>query len=195
MRAFLNWSAAAASLIGLFFTLYPYKDNLSPLQISVLFVISIIFTVAAFFDIREARRRGVKKYSDNIAINKYMHSMLKKSGFCEICSRDASWISDDLIWPLLEEKSKNGEITFFVHKTTPDLQRLAKAGATIIEYGSFGFDPLTRFTIVNAGNATSSYVAIGSKKPNEPHVIEELDSSHPTYALALDLVRTIKKFK
>lgn len=195
MRAFLNWAAAAASLIGLFFTLYPYENNLSHLQASVLIVILIIFTGAAFLDIREARRRTVKKYPDNTAINKYMYSMLKKSGCCEICSRDASWVSDGLIWPLLKEKSKNGEITFFVHKITPALQKLAETGATIIEYGSFGFDPLTRFTIVNAGNATSSYVAIGSKKPNEPHVIEELDSSHPTYALALDLVRAIRKFK
>lgn len=193
MRVLLNWLAAAASLIGLFFTLYPDKEKLSHLQVIFLVGVVIVFCGAAFLDIREARRRSTKKYRSDAAINNYMFSMLKKSGCCEICSRDASWISDGRIWTLLKKKSKNGEITFFVHKTTSALNELQGAGATIIEYGSLGFDPIARFTIVNAGNPASSYVAIGSRKPNEPHIIEELDASHPTYALALDLIRSIKK--
>lgn len=89
-------------------------------------------------------------------------------------------------------KAGRGELIFLIHKVTPALAILQNAGAEIIEYGSLGFQPFTRFTVVNAGNYASSYVAIGRQKPNEPHTIEELDSSHPTYNLALDLIMSIK---
>lgn len=121
-----------------------------------------------------------------------MHAMLKNSGRCEICSRDASWISNTQIYRLLQQKSKKGELTFLVHRTTPELDALAKNGAEVIEYGSIGFDPITRFTVVNSGNKASSYVAIGRKRPNEPHTIEELDSAHPTYSMAVDLIGSIR---
>ena len=93
---------------------------------------------------------------------------------------------------LLENKAKRGELTFLVHKSTPELQALANLGAEVIVYGPLGFEPVTRFTVANAGNPASSYVAIGRQKPNERHTIEELDSSHPTYSMALDLIRSIK---
>lgn len=192
MRALLNWLAAAASLIGLFFTLLPAPGSLLPWQIAFLILIMLVFGIAAFCDIREERRRAAKTYRSPAAINKYMFIMLRDSGRCEICSRDASWITDKSIYELLEGKAKRDELTFLVHKTTPELDALQNMGAEIIEYGSLGFEPITRFTIVNAGNAPSSYVAIGRQKPNEPHTIEELDVSHPTYSMAQDLIRSVK---
>lgn len=192
MRALLNWLAAAASLIGLFFTLRPASGSLLPWQIAFLILIMLVFGIAAICDIREERRRAAKTYRNPAAINKYMFVMLRDSGRCEICSRDASWITDKGIYELLEGKAKRDELTFLVHKTTPELDALQNMGAEIIEYGSLGFEPITRFTIVNAGNTPSSYVAIGRQKPNEPHTIEELDVSHPTYSMAQDLIRSIK---
>lgn len=192
MKSVINWIAVAASLIGLLFTLKPINGEFSFTQISVISLITLVVGSVAFFDIREELQRSAKKYKDSAAINRYMHSMLSNSGKCEICSRDASWISDNNIYSILEQKAKRGELTFLVQKSTPKLASLTENGAEVIEYGSLGFDPVTRFTVVNAGNNASSYVAIGRRKPNEPHIIEELDSSHPTYSMARDLIRSIR---
>lgn len=192
MKSVLNWLAAAASLIGLFFTLQPVEEPLSLAQAGLLTLIVIVFGAAAIADIREARKGAAKQYKDVAAINNYMYAMLRRSGKCEICSRDASWISEERIYSLLESKASRNELTFLVHHSTTELKALARLGAEVIEYGAFGFDPVTRFTVANAGNNASSYVAIGRRKPNEPHIIEELDSSHPTYSMARDLVRSIR---
>lgn len=192
MKSLLNWIAAAASLAGLFLTLRPTVGSLTTSQVVTLVVIALIFGGAAIRDLREERRRAAKKYKNQPQINDYMHALLRDSGRCEICSRDASWIADQRIYTLLERKAKGGELTFLVHKSTPPLERLAELGAELVVYGPLGFDPVTRFTVANAGNQASSYVAIGRKKPNEPHTIEELDSSHPTYSLATDLIRSIR---
>lgn len=192
MKSILNWLAAAASLIGLFFTLRPVAGALSPTHISFIILIAIVFGSAAVADIREEYKRAAKKYKDASGINDYMYKMLRNSGKCEICSRDASWISEKRIYSLLEGKASRGELTFLVHHTTTELHALAMLGAEVIEYGAFGFDPVTRFTVVNAGNQASSYVAIGRQKPNKSHIIEELDSSDPTYSMAQDLIRSIR---
>lgn len=192
MKFILNWLAAAASLLGLYFTLRPPTGELSLRQIIIILLILIVFGVAAFRDIRDELRRSAKSYKSSAEINKYMHTMLTVGGRCEICSRDATWISDTHIYRLLQQKSKKGELTFLVHKTTPKIDALARLGAEVIEYGSIGFNPITRFTVVNAGNMASSYVAIGRKRPNEPHTIEELDSTHPSYSMAVDLIGSIR---
>lgn len=192
MKTLLNWLAAAASLVGLFFTLRPASEALTPWQIAFLLLVSSVFGIAAIRDIHEERKRATKTYRNSTAINNYMFTMLRDSGRCEICSRDASWISDNRIYSLLKDKAKRGELTFLVQRSTPNLVALQSAGAEIIEYGALGFDPITRFTVVNADNRASSYVAVGRKKPNEPHTIEELDSSHPTYSMALDLIRSVR---
>jgi len=192
MKSLLNWLAAAASLLGLFFTLRPPAGELTPLQIVFLLAVAVVFGFAAFRDVRDERRRAAKTYKTQVEINNYMHAMLRNSGRCEICSRDASWINDQRIYTLLEGKAKRGELTFLVHKSTPELEALAGLGAEVIVYGPLGFDPVTRFTVANSGNQASSYVAIGRRKPNEPHTIKELDSSHPTYSMALDLIRSIR---
>jgi hypothetical protein len=165
---------------------------MTPLQIGFLIAVALVFGFAAFRDISDERRRAAKTYKSPAEINEYMHAMLRDSGRCEICSRDASWITDKRIYALLEGKAKRGELTFLVHMSTPQLEALARLGAELIVYGPLGFDPVTRFTVANSGNQASSYVAIGRKKPNEPHTIEELDSSHPTYSMALDLIRSIR---
>ena len=192
MKSLLNWLAAAASLAGLFFTLRPPAGELTSLQLLFLVLLAVVFGYAALRDIRDERKRTAKTYRSQAKINDYMHTMLLSSGRCDICSRDASWISDHRIYALLEGKAKRGELTFLVHKSTPQLEALARIGAEVIVYGSLGFDPVTRFTVANSGNQASAYVAIGRKKPNESHTIEELDSSHPTYSMALDLIRSIK---
>lgn len=199
MRSILNWLAAAASLIGLFFTLRPPQNSLSSTQIGFVLLTALVFGGAAIWDLREARKRSVKRYQDTAAINNYMYAMLRSGGRCEICSRDASWISETRIYSLLQDKARRGELTFLVHQSTEKIKALGAMGAEIIEYGAFGFEPVTRFTVVNSGNHSSSYVAVGRKKPNEPHIIEELDSSHPTYSMAHDVIRSIRsandKFK
>lgn len=192
MKPLLHWIAAAASLIGLFFTLKSPATDLSTIQITCLIAIVFVFGTAALSDLKEWHRHSKKKYSSNEKVNDYMYRMLKKSGACEICSRDASWISEKQILELLMIKAKNHELTFLVHKKTRDLELLQQHGAEIIEYGKLGFDPLTRFTIVNANNINSSYIAIGSQKPKDSHMIEELDSSNPIYSMAVDLIRAIR---
>jgi hypothetical protein len=192
MKSLLNWLAAAASLVGLFFTLQPPSGTLTPWQFTFLTFVAVVFSLAAFRDITEERRRAAKLYGSQAAINDYMYTMLRDSGRCEICSRDASWIRERRIYELLEGKARRGELTFLVHKSTAELETLGDLGAEIIVYGPIGFEPVTRFTVANAGNHASSYVAIGRQKPNEPHTIEELDSSHPTYTMALDLIRSIR---
>ncbi len=162
------------------------------MQIGFVFLVVIVFGAAAITDVHEERKRAAKSYKDTAAINNYMYEMLRNSGKCEICSRDASWISEKRIYSLLEDKARRGELTFLVHHSTARLQSLVGLGAEVIEYGAFGFEPVTRFTVVNSGNQASSYVAIGRQKPKESHIIEELDSSHPTYSLARDLIRSIR---
>ena len=192
MKSLLNWLAAAASLAGLFLTLRPPAGALSAFQVATLAAIGLVFGIAAFRDVRDELRRGAKIYKTQKKIDDYMYSLLRNSGRCEICSRDASWITDRRINELLQGKAKRGELTFLVHRITPELTELAKIGAEVIVYGSLGFDPVTRFTIANSGNQASSYVAIGRRKLNEFHTIEELDSSHPTYSMSADLIRLIR---
>ena len=84
MKSLLNWVAAAASLIGLFFTLQPPSGTLKPWQTIFLIAVAVVFGVAAFRDIREERRQAAKSYKDQVAINNYMHAMLRDSGRCEI---------------------------------------------------------------------------------------------------------------
>ena len=192
MKSLLNWIAAAASLVGLFFTLRPPAGELTVFQFSFLLVVTVLFGFAAFRDIRDEHRRAAKTYKGQTEINDYMHTMLRDSGRCEICSRDASWIKNNRLYSLLQGKAKRGELTFFVHTSTPELEALKRLGAEVLVYGRIGFDPVTRFTVVNSGNPASSYVAVGRKKPNERHTIEELDSSHPTYSMAVDLIRSIR---
>jgi hypothetical protein len=192
MKPFLNWLAATASVVGLFFTISPFVWPLTQLQYFIVLVTVIIFVVAAARDIRDDLKKSAKKYKSTAEINNYMYEMLKTSGACEICSRDASWISEDRIYSLLESKATRGELTFLVHKKTKEVEKLEQNGATIIEYGKLGFDPITRFTVANSGNQNSSYVAVGGKKPNEHHIIEELDTSHPIHSMATDLIRSIK---
>lgn len=192
MKSLLNWLAAAASLVGLFFTVRPQTQPLSALQTFFLAIVGIVFVGAAFSDIRAEKKKSAKKYKSADKINKYMYEILKNSGACDICSRDASWIAEDSIYPLLINKANNHELTFLVHKKTHEVKVLEEAGAEVIEYGELGFDPITRFTIVNSKNHAYSFVAIGKKKPNEPHIIEELDASHPTYSMATDLIRSVK---
>lgn len=192
VKSLLNWLAAAASLAGLFLTLRPPAGSLTPFQITTLAAIALVFAAAACRDIRDERRRAAKTYKSQAEINNYMLALLRNSGRCEICSRDASWIADERIYALLQGKAKRGELTFLVHKSTLELEELARLGAELIVYGPLGFDPVTRFTVANSGNQASSYVAIGRRKPHEPHTIEELDSSHPTYSMAIDLIRSIR---
>lgn len=192
MKPFLHWVAAAASLLGLFFTLKPNLNEFSIGQVLVLVIIVLVFSAAALSDLKEWRRHSKKKYSTNEKISDYMYSMLKDSGACEICSRDASWISEMRIMRLLEQKAKDSELTFLVHQKTKSLKTLELLGAEVIEYGKLGFEPLTRFTIVNAGNKNSSYIAIGMQKPNHSHMIEEIDSSNSTFNIAVDLIRSIR---
>lgn len=192
MKSLLNWLAAAASLIGLFFTLWPFSEKFTPWTVLFLIIVVIMFGSAAIRDLREEMKRAAKTYPNSAAINNYMFSMLKDSGRCEICSRDASWISESRIYDLLKGKAKRGELTFLVQNSTAELKALQRMGAEIIEYGPLGFDPITRFTVVNAGNHASSYVAIGHRRSNQQHTIEEIDSAHPTYYLAMDLIRSVK---
>ena len=191
MKSIINWLAAAATFVGLYLTVKP-QQPLTHWQIFFIAIIVFVFVIAAFLDIRNERNSLPKKYKSKAKINNYMYNMLKTGGACEICSRDASWIKEDKIFALLIEKSKNQELTLYVHTKTKDISTLEKHGAEVVEYGKFGFEPFTRFTIVNSTNHASSYVAIGKQKPNEPHVIEELDSSHPTYSMAKDLIQSIK---
>jgi len=192
MKSLLNWAAAAASLIGLFFTLRPAAASLTPWQILFVLLVILVFGTAAILDMREERKKTAKTYPTEKSINDYMFSMLQKSGRCEICSRDASWVSDRRIYALLQDKAERKELTFLVQKCTKELAALRELGAEVIEYGILGFDPMARFTIVNSGNSASSYVAVGRKKPNEPHIIEEMDSSHPTHTMARDLIRSVR---
>jgi hypothetical protein len=191
MKLIINWFALAASFAGLFFTVKT-EQPLTGWQLSFLVIFIVIFIIAALVDIRNEIKSLPKKYKSKNKINNYMYNMLKKCGACEICSRDATWVTDERIYTLLAKKSKNQELKFYVHTKTEAVNSLEQNGAEVVEYGKFGFEPLTRFTIVNPGNHASSYVAIGKKKPNEPHIIEELDSSHPTYSMAKDLIKSLK---
>jgi hypothetical protein len=191
MKSIIHWLAAAATFVGTYLTVKP-QQQLTHWQIFILAILAVGFVIAAFLDLRNEWKALPKKYKNKAKINNYMYNILKKCGACEICSRDASWIKEDKIFPLLIEKSKNQELTFYVHTKTKDVITLENHGAEVVEYGKFGFEPFTRFTIVNSGNLASSYVAIGKQKPNEPHVIEELGSSHPTYSMAKDLIQSIK---
>jgi hypothetical protein len=72
MKFLLNWLAAAASLLGLYFTLLPPTGELSLRQIIIILVILIVFGVAAFRDIRDELRRSAKSYKSSAEINKYL---------------------------------------------------------------------------------------------------------------------------
>jgi hypothetical protein len=128
---------------------------------------------------------------DEDGIKAYMRQWIEASGRAAIWTRDLSWVNDDATMNVLRKKAAGGNLTICLPKMTNTAAQLREAGAEVYAYGDRGLvPPASRFTIAYLGNG-GTQIAIG-RTDGSSHVIEELDSSHPTFHMATDLVALAK---
>lgn len=182
----LSITASIAGLAMVPFTIQPIKDWGSSAY--VLLAMSLLaLIVFVILEIRTERTRKVFKLADKKKIRDYMYSWIKYGGPVVVWTRDHSWVDDDEMRRLLQDKAKNKSLTICVPELTDYCSVLIGHGADVVVHQ---FAPAVRFTIANCNKATFS-VAL-ARPGSDLHVIEEYDHDHPVASLARDLVEFAK---
>jgi hypothetical protein len=88
-------------------------------------------------------------------------------------------------------KARANELIIFMQSATTLSNELELAGAEVHYYGTSGFTPSSRFTIIGAGK-NGSRVAVGSERKGR-HIVYEYDTGeHPITALSDDFIRLLR---
>jgi hypothetical protein len=192
IRAICTWLGTLASVLGFAHALWPIQANLSLYQAGWLAVVSLVFLVAMFADLREHWRRRPRRYKTPYRINNYMYRWIRHGGRVVVFTRDMSWADETRMENLLVDKARRDELTICLPNHIELTRRLAGAGAKVFTYGDIDHIPASRFTIINDGRMDAS-VAIG-RQIHGTHVIEEYaNGEHPVFAVAQDLTAIIRK--
>lgn len=190
------WLSAAASVIGVFYTIGAASAELS-LFYGFLIALSVVLYVALFvLDIWDYWKNRIRSYKDESEIREYLWNWISKGGQVAIFTHDMSWASNEDIKKMLFNKAKMSELTIILPKQTALTRDLETSGANIFSYDSLDYVPQSRFTIIHK-DRFDAQVAIGRKdKLNGKHVIEEFAlGEHPVFAVANDLVEILKRFQ
>ncbi|MFJ2110304.1 hypothetical protein ACIOHH_37830 [Streptomyces microflavus] len=150
--------------------------------------------LASYRQVWSSERRNspaVVGSGDTIARANY--AWLKQPGRMVVLTRDMSWFLDSASNGALKEKAESGELTLLVAVESANVRQLASLGAEIINYGSFGFTPKVRCTILRYG-ASDSKILIHKQKDGKIFFYESIPEDFPDYWLAQDLVDSIISF-
>ena len=191
-RIWLTWAAAAASAIGLVWTVRPTGTPVTGTQGAFLAALGGVFALAAVFDIRDHLRRQAKRYKTKSEINSYMFRWISNAGRVVIFTRDHTWAHDPNIRDLLFSKARKNELAICVPGDTELTRDLRSEGAEIITYSKLAYAPGSRFTIINDGRVADAAVAIG-RQVNGVQIIEEFPIGDPVFAVAKDLVEVLRR--
>lgn len=190
------WLAAAASVIGVFYTIGAANKELS-LFYGFLIALSAVLYVALFvLDIWDYWKNRIRSYEDESEIKEYLWNWISKGGQVVIFTHDMSWACDEGIKKMLFDKARMAELSIILPKQTALTCDLENAGANIYSYESINYVPQSRFTIIHK-DRFDAQVAIGRKdKLNGKHIIEEFAlGEHPVFAVANDLVEIVKRIQ
>jgi len=179
--------SALASIIGF---LIPYFSNGASYTSAFQFSCLLVFSAASIVIIWNSVKEGAKRYKSETDINNYMYNWISNIGRIAIFTRDMSWTNDSQIKARLIEKAEKSELIVCMPIANDFAQELRQKGALILEYSNLGYEPQSRFTIVQFGR-NDARIAIG-KTIKGTHKIEEFDSAdHPLFFVANDLVNIL----
>lgn len=115
-------------------------------------------------------------------IKEEMIKLIKTQGKICIMSRDLSWVEKDVMDCIINKKDS---VKIFAQAENETTRKLVDAGVAVRYYGSTGFEPLTRFTILRP-KKPDSQVAIAmtnsqlkkKKKKTFEHIIYLTGGKH-----------------
>lgn len=193
IKNILSQIGSIASLCGLIFTLKTDQQSFGGWQWFLVFISILFFIISIYLIISEYLENMPKVFTKKSDIRDYMYNWIKDGGRVVIFTRDLSWVNDDEMRNLLRNKSRNKECIVCMPKKIDKVAEFENEGATVIEYPSLDYTPLSRFTIINYGRDDAK-IAVGKSIENGKHLIEEFgNGEHPYFQVANDLVRILEK--
>lgn len=185
--------ASCASILGLYFSLYPLGSNRPSWHWALVVTPAVITLFLAVREITDYYKSRPKIFRSKNEINNYMQNWITSAGRVVIFSRDMSWAQEQSTVDILLSKARQNELTVCIEHDIPLTNDLRRAGAKIIKYGALNHVPKSRFTIVDY-EREGARVAVGASIMGH-HVIEEFQSGqHPFFAVAEDLVKILSAY-
>jgi len=191
LRLSLTWLAAAASVFGALWTVWPKDRPLTGMQGAGLALLGAVFVLAAYADIRDHVRHQPKRYKTDGEVNAYMFRRISKGGRVVVFTRDHTWAQNPKILDLLFAKARRNELAICLPANTDLTRQLRSQGAEIIASPQLSYTPGARFTIINDGRIADAAVAIG-RQVDGVQVIEEFPVD-PVFAVTKDLVEVLRR--
>ncbi len=190
---FLSEFGSVASLIGLIVSLHDSSTPFKGWQWLLIFLSAALFILSTILEMQDFFNNRPKTFSKKEAIRDYMYKWIRNGGRTAIFTRDLSWVSDDEMRNMLGNKAASGELMIFLPARIDKVNALEEQGADIIEYSSFNFVPLSRFTITNFGR-DDARIAVGKSVSSNKHIIEEYSNGeHPYFQVANDLLNLLDR--
>jgi hypothetical protein len=187
----LSHIGSLASLIGLLFTIKNPNSSFNGWQWLLLFLAITFFVVFIGVIIWEYITKKPLIFKNAKGIRDYMYKWIENGGRTVIFTRDLSWVSDDAMKDMLNNKARRGELTICMPNKISKVEEFEKSGATIVVYSSLNYTPLSRFTITNYGRDDAK-VAVGKSMSSGNHLIEVYgNGEHPYFQVANDLINII----
>ena len=186
-------AASCASILGLYFSLYPL-GAVRPWWHWVLVAVTAVITVLLIVrDITDYYKSRPKIFHSKSDVSNYMRNWISSAGRVVIFSRDMSWAGEQATVDVLFSKARQNELTVCVEHDMHLTRELEKAGARVITYGALNHVPRSRFTIVDY-EKDGARVAVGASVKGQ-HVVQEFQSGeHPFFAVAEDLVKILSAY-
>ncbi|MFN8712730.1 MAG: hypothetical protein ACK5Z2_07740 [Bacteroidota bacterium] len=107
----LSQIGSIASLIGLLFTIKNPDSSFNGWQWFLLFLSIVLFLVAVILVVWEYVAKKPMILKNSKGIRDYMYNWIENGGRTVIFTRDLSWVSDDQMKDMLNNKARRGELT------------------------------------------------------------------------------------
>ena len=187
--------ASFASILGLYFTLYPATSApASHIVLLTFFGLAFAgFSVWEIFSYIKTRPTIIPLTRPD-KIQAYMRRWLSRGGRAVIFTRDMSWAHSTETQNVLFEKARRRELTVCIQAPIELTEKLKQIGADIFPYSELGYVPRSRFTIIDF-ERDGARVAVGGTV-NGKHLIQEFESGqHPLFSVAEDLIKILLAYK
>lgn len=159
--------------------------------------------VSLFYDLFGIRRKGTEEpkepegqlFETDEQINQFMKEFIAKGSTVDIFSTKLSWVAADKSVEdfLIEHVSKGNEIWIYLPELNTTARRLQQANVKVVTYGALGFEPTTRFTLINRDVAGSRVLVVGSGVKPQYRIREFNDRDHPkVVAMARDMTTILR---
>jgi hypothetical protein len=181
--------SAVCSIAGVYLDLRP-RGAVSPVEGIIAGVLGTFFLAVIISEIVTYRTAHGRVYKNDADTKRYMQRWIQRGARTVIVSRDMSWV-DEPIKHLLLEKARKNELLLFAQSDWPICRELSTAGAEVMKYGDLGWQPRTRFTIINY-DRHDERVAVGLPLDKGRRILEFSQGQHPFLDLARDFIPILK---